>query len=55
MWKINEIWLLIVIANSRPESPEIFDENIDRYKGFQSNFNKVFILENLKSKIHPLK
>lgn len=52
---LDEIWLLIVVSHSSCDSFEIFEEDEHRFKNFDSTFDKIYILEDFKSKIYCLK
>ena len=52
---VDEIWLLIIVSHSHPESYEIFEEDEHLFANFSSKFDKVYILEDFKSKIYQLK
>jgi len=52
---LDEIWLLIVVSQSSPESYEIFEEDEHLFKNFDSKFDKIYILEDFKMEIYCLK
>lgn len=52
---LDEIWLLIVVSHSSPESYKIFDEDEHLFKNYDSKFDKVYILEDFKAQIYCLK
>ncbi len=52
---LDEIWLLIVVSHSSPESYEIFEEDEHLFKNYDSKFDKVYILEDFKARIYCLK